>query len=172
MRCSPQPHDLCLLNPAITAYSAVRYVPDIRLRSTVTRLISDNQPLDQRSSTARSASVNYFIARRSSVSRSSTPASASFSIFRRPMVASRRRSFSTKTESRITLPRSPAAPPALSPCFGILRLPVVTERIRTTISSRRIFRSVFQTRSMSLNTTTTPAFWSTAARPTRQCAAR
>ena len=24
MRCSPQPHDLCLLNPAITAYSAVR----------------------------------------------------------------------------------------------------------------------------------------------------
>ena len=46
---------------AISAYSAVRYVPDIRLRSTVTRLISDNQPLDRRSSTARSASVNYFI---------------------------------------------------------------------------------------------------------------
>ena len=61
MRSWPQLHDLCLLSPAISAYSAVRYVPDIRLRSTVTRLISDNQPLDQRSSTARSASVNYFI---------------------------------------------------------------------------------------------------------------
>ena len=48
MRSSPQPHDLCLLNPAITAYSAVRYVPDIRLRSTVTRLISDNQPLNSK----------------------------------------------------------------------------------------------------------------------------
>ena len=31
---------MCLLSPAISAYSAVRYVPDIRLRSTVTRLIS------------------------------------------------------------------------------------------------------------------------------------
>ena len=83
MRCSPQPHDLCLLNPAITAYSAVRYVPDSRLRITVSRLISDHQtldqhlpttlsapfsrlinacqPLDQRFSAARSTSVNDFI---------------------------------------------------------------------------------------------------------------
>ena len=61
MRSSPQPHDLCLLSPAISAYSAVRYVPDSRLRSTVSRLISDNQPLDQQSSAASSASVNDFI---------------------------------------------------------------------------------------------------------------
>ena len=38
---------LCLLNPAITAYSAVRYVPDSGLRITVSRLISDYQPPDQ-----------------------------------------------------------------------------------------------------------------------------
>ena len=61
MRCSPQPHDLCLLNPAITAYSAVRYVPDIRLRSTVTRLISDNQPLDQHLLTTLSAPFSRLI---------------------------------------------------------------------------------------------------------------
>ena len=30
MRSSPQPHDLCLHSPAISAYSAVRYVPDIQ----------------------------------------------------------------------------------------------------------------------------------------------
>ena len=55
MRSSPRPHDLCLLSPAISAYSAVRYVPDSRLRSTVSRLISDDQPLDQHLSTTLSA---------------------------------------------------------------------------------------------------------------------
>ena len=55
MRSSPQLHDLCLLSPAISAYSAVRYVPDSRLRSTVSRLISDDQPLDQHLSTTLSA---------------------------------------------------------------------------------------------------------------------
>ena len=39
--------DVFLFNPAISAYSAVRYVPDSRLRSTVSRLISDYQPPDQ-----------------------------------------------------------------------------------------------------------------------------
>ena len=29
MRSSPQPHDLCLLSPAINVYSAMRYVPEI-----------------------------------------------------------------------------------------------------------------------------------------------
>ena len=53
MGSSPQPHDLFLLSPVISAYSAVRYVPDSRLRSTVSRLISDYQPL--------SASLNDFI---------------------------------------------------------------------------------------------------------------
>ena len=61
MRSSPQPHDLCLLNPAISAYSAVRYVPDSRLRSTVSRLISDYQPLDQHLSTILSAPVSRLI---------------------------------------------------------------------------------------------------------------
>ena len=45
--------DLFLFNPAISAYSAVQYVPDSRLRSTVSRLISDYQQL--------SASLNDFI---------------------------------------------------------------------------------------------------------------
>ena len=40
MRSSPQLHDLCLLSPAISAYSAVPYVP-------VSRLRSNWQPLDQ-----------------------------------------------------------------------------------------------------------------------------
>ena len=83
MRSSSQPHDLCLLSPAISAYSAVRYVPESRMGSTVSRLISDHQtpdqhlpttlsapfsrlinacqPLDQRFSAARSTSVNDFI---------------------------------------------------------------------------------------------------------------
>ena len=83
MRSSSQPHDLCLLSPVISAYSAVRYVPDSRMGSTVSRLISDHQtldqhlpktlsapfsrlinacqPLDQRLSAARSTSVNDFI---------------------------------------------------------------------------------------------------------------
>ena len=47
MRSSSQPHDLCLLSPAISAYSAVGYVPDSRMGSTVSRLISDHQTLDQ-----------------------------------------------------------------------------------------------------------------------------
>ena len=53
MGSSPQPHDLFIHSPVISAYSAVRYVPDRRLRSTVSRLISDYQPL--------SASLNDFI---------------------------------------------------------------------------------------------------------------
>ena len=83
MRSSPQPHDLCLLSPAINVYSAMRYVPVSQMVSTVSRLISDHQtldqhlpttlsapfsrlinacqPLDQRFSAARSTSVNDFI---------------------------------------------------------------------------------------------------------------
>ena len=61
MRSSSQPHDLCLLSPAISAYSAVRYVPDSRMRSTVSRLISDHQPLDQHLPTALSAPFSRLI---------------------------------------------------------------------------------------------------------------
>ena len=61
MRSWPQLHDLCLLSPSISAYSAVRYVPDIRLRSTVSRLISDYQPLDQHLLTTLSAPFSRLI---------------------------------------------------------------------------------------------------------------
>ena len=39
------------ISPGISAYPAVRYVPDSRLRITVSRLISDYQPPDQHLST-------------------------------------------------------------------------------------------------------------------------
>ena len=52
--CIFQPVDLCLLSPAVSAYTAVRYMPDSRLRSTLSRLISDYQPLDQHLSTTLS----------------------------------------------------------------------------------------------------------------------
>ena len=58
MGSKPQPHDLCILSPAISAYSVVRYMPDSRLRSTLSRLISDYQPLDQHLSTTLSAPVS------------------------------------------------------------------------------------------------------------------
>ena len=61
MRSSPQPHDVCLLNPSISAYSAVRYVPDSQFRSTVSRLISDYQPLDQHLPTTLSAPFSRLI---------------------------------------------------------------------------------------------------------------
>ena len=61
MRSSPQPHDLCLLSPEINVYSAMRYVPESRLRSTVTRLISDYQPLDQHLLTTLSAPFSRLI---------------------------------------------------------------------------------------------------------------
>ena len=53
--CISQPVDLRLLSPAISAYSAVRYVPDSRMGSTVSRLISDHQTLDQHLPTTLSA---------------------------------------------------------------------------------------------------------------------
>ena len=54
-RSLPQPLDLCLLSPAISAYSAVRGVVDRHLRSTVSHFISSYQPLDQRLSAALSS---------------------------------------------------------------------------------------------------------------------
>ena len=56
-----QLHDLCLLSPAISAYSAVRYVPDSRMGSTVSRLISDHQTLDQHLPTTLSAPFSRLI---------------------------------------------------------------------------------------------------------------
>ena len=53
--------DLFLFNPAISAYSAVPYVPDSRLRSTVSRLISDYQLPDQHLSKTLSAPVSRLI---------------------------------------------------------------------------------------------------------------
>ena len=50
-RSSPQPLDLCLLSPAISAYSAMRCAPDRHLRSTVSLFISDYQSVDQHLST-------------------------------------------------------------------------------------------------------------------------
>ena len=47
--------DLFLFNPAISSYSAMQYVPDSRMRSTVSRSISDHQPLDQHLPTTLSA---------------------------------------------------------------------------------------------------------------------
>ena len=61
MRSWPQLHDLCLLSPAINVYSAMRYVPESRLRSTVSRLISDYQPLDQHLLTTLSAPFSRLI---------------------------------------------------------------------------------------------------------------
>ena len=61
MGSSPQAHDLGLLSPVISAYSAVRYVPNSQLQSTVSRLISDYQPLDQHLSTTLSAPFSHFI---------------------------------------------------------------------------------------------------------------
>ena len=61
MQSSLQPHDLGLLSSAISAYSAVGYVPDSRMRSTVSRLISDYQPLDQHLLTTLSAPFSRLI---------------------------------------------------------------------------------------------------------------
>ena len=53
--------NIFILNPAISAYSAVRGAPDRHLRSTVSHLISDFQLLDQHLSTTLSAPVSRFI---------------------------------------------------------------------------------------------------------------
>ena len=60
-RSSPQPLDLCLLSPEISAYAAMRGAPDRHLRSTVSHFISDYQLLDQHLSTTLSAPVSRLI---------------------------------------------------------------------------------------------------------------